>query len=94
MPFPDCRFPILALPKHRGFKPPPLGGLFLGWGFKPQPKNFALICQLLTQSHKLFSSRWVNANSHIKVFLGSSHINRDRHTLNNFTRVFPNHVHA
>jgi hypothetical protein len=53
MPFPDCRFPILALPKHRGFKPPPLGGLFLGWGLNPQLKNFALICQLSTVNCQL-----------------------------------------
>ena len=33
---------------HRGFKPPPLGGLFLGRGINPQPKNFAVNCQLST----------------------------------------------
>ena len=45
--------PLLAismrfLPKHRGFKPPPLGALFLSRGLNPLPKNFALICQLST----------------------------------------------
>ncbi|PSB09388.1 hypothetical protein C7B69_22335 [filamentous cyanobacterium Phorm 46] len=43
----DRKSTIQDLPKHRGFNAPPLGGLFLGWGFKPQPKNFAVICQLL-----------------------------------------------
>ena len=33
---------------HRGFKPPRLGGLFLGRGLNPLPKNFAVNCQLST----------------------------------------------
>ncbi|MCY7383093.1 MAG: hypothetical protein LH628_11035 [Microcoleus sp. CAN_BIN18] len=49
-------------PKHRGFKPPPLGGLFLGWGLNPQPKNFALKlstvnCQLSTVNCQLLRER-------------------------------------
>jgi hypothetical protein len=25
--------------RRRGLNPPPLGGLFLGWGLNPHPKN-------------------------------------------------------
>jgi hypothetical protein len=72
--------------------------VFLSWfeptlaisqGLKPLAASPAL-----PQSYKLFSSRWVNANSRVEVFLRSSHINSDRHSLNNLARVFPNHVHA
>ena len=39
---------------HRGFKRPPLGGLFLR-GLNPLPKNFALNCQLSTVNCQLLS---------------------------------------
>ncbi len=43
---------------HRGFKPPPLGGLFLGWGLNPLPKNGStqlsqVNCQLLNQAENV-----------------------------------------
>ena len=57
-------------PNHRGFKPPPLGGLFLGWGFKPLPENFAVNCQLSTVNCQLST-----VNEHYLSFVlpGKSH---------------------
>jgi len=45
----------LCRPMHRGFKPPHLDGLFLGWGLNPLPKNFALNCQLSTVNCQLLT---------------------------------------
>jgi XisH protein/XisI protein len=36
------------LTRIRGLNPPPLGGLFLGWGLNPHPKNLAFNFQLST----------------------------------------------
>ncbi|PSB06222.1 hypothetical protein C7B69_24450, partial [filamentous cyanobacterium Phorm 46] len=41
-----------------------LGGLFLGWGLNPLPKNFALNCQLSTVNCQLLTtSRAIVRNS-------------------------------
>jgi hypothetical protein len=61
-----------SLSKFRGLKPPPLGGMFLGWGVNPHPKNLAVClftarsggnlqgasrnCQLSTVNCQLFNS--------------------------------------
>jgi hypothetical protein len=46
----------------RGLNPPPLGGLFLGWGLNPHPKNLAFNFQLSTFNFQLFNGR-LHANS-------------------------------
>jgi hypothetical protein len=38
-PFPYDLDRVKQLTKIRGLNPPPLGGLFLGWGLNPHPKN-------------------------------------------------------
>ncbi|MEG5114744.1 hypothetical protein QUB60_18805 [Microcoleus sp. A2-C5] len=49
-------------------KPPPLGGLFLGWGLNPLPKNFALQSQLSTVNCQLSTELWQAGDRELKLW--------------------------
>jgi hypothetical protein len=53
---------LMSLTRIRGLNPPPLGGLFLGWGLNPHPKNLAFNFCFATLARTTFNFQLFNVS--------------------------------